>query len=143
MLHTVFVPCAVRAAHFGEFCRSNIGLLHDVSHNIASDHDSFGRVVRDAQADKHVGESHDTQTDLAGLQVHGSDLGNRVLVDIYSVVKEMDCQFDRVSQSVPINSRQFPQRMSLDASVFGTQQIELRRAAFDNPSCKLADDEPR
>jgi hypothetical protein len=61
-------------------------------------------VVRDAEADEHVGEAHHAQADAADALRERVDLGQRVLVDVDDVVEEVRRQVD-VARRRPSPSR--------------------------------------
>ena len=99
------VPCAVRTSDLGEVAGGDVGLLLDEAHHVATDGHGFSGIVWDAQADEHVGKAHDSQTNLAGLEVHGSDFGYSVFVYVDGVVQEVNSEFYGPAEAVPVDAR--------------------------------------
>src|SRR5450759_3479702 len=76
------------AALAGQLLAGRAGLVVDEAHDIAGDLAGVFGVVRHLEAQQHVGEAHDAETDLAVALGHPLDLGQRVAIDVDDVVEK-------------------------------------------------------
>jgi len=76
------------AALAGQLLAGRAGLVVDEAHDIAGDLAGVFGVVGHLEAQQHVGEAHDAETDLAVALGHPLDLGQRVAIDVDDVVQE-------------------------------------------------------
>ncbi len=75
------------------------------AHQFRRERDGLVRVVRNAQPDEQVGETHNAQTDLAIAHRRGLDGFQRVAVHIDHVIEKADAPLDAVPQLVPVHGR--------------------------------------
>src|SRR5450759_229966 len=76
------------AALAGQLLAGRAGLVVDEAHDIAGDLAGVFGVVGHLEAQQHIGEPHDPETDLAVAFGHPLDLGQRVAIDVDDVVEK-------------------------------------------------------
>ena len=97
------MPCREGPAFFSHFQGFGIGVFHGKTHQPATQLDSLFRVVRNAEQHKHVGKSHQSQSQLPGVPGHILDGVDRILVRVDYVVEHPGGQSNRLAKTLPID----------------------------------------